>query len=62
MDIISEAKKSVFHKLKDKNIELIIDGQDFCVMIEKDLMKILICNLVDNAIKASKVDSKIYIK
>lgn len=62
MDILLEAKKSVFHKLNDKNIELIIDGQDFNVMIEKDLIKILICNLVDNAIKASKVNSKIYIK
>lgn len=62
MDIILEAKKSVFHKLNDKNIELIVEGEDFYVMIEKDLIKILICNLVDNAIKASKVDSKIYIK
>lgn len=62
MDIVLEAKKSVFHKLNDKNIELIVEGEDFSVMIERDLIKIVICNLIDNAIKASKVDSKIYIK
>lgn len=62
MSIVTEVKKSLFHKLNDKSIELIIEGQDFSIMVEKDLIKIMICNLVDNAIKASEIDSQIHVK
>ncbi|MFL0253145.1 sensor histidine kinase [Clostridium neuense] len=62
MDIISEAKKSLFYKLSNKSIELIVEGEDFTILADKDLIKIMICNFVDNSIKASKSGSKIFIK
>ncbi len=62
MSIIDEAKRSLLIKLKDKNIDLIVEGQDSVINVDKDLIKILICNLVENAINASKNNSKIYIR
>lgn len=62
MGIIDEVKRLLFVKLKDKNIDLIIEGEDCVLDVDKDLIKMLICNLVENAIKASENNSKIYLK
>lgn len=62
MPIINDVEKALLVKLKDKDIELIVEGQDCILQIDKDLFKIALCNLVENAIKASKNNSKIYIK
>lgn len=62
LDIISEVKRSLFHKLKDKNIELLVEGRNFTIIAEKDLIKIMLCNLIDNSIKASENETKISMK
>ncbi|NFI03181.1 HAMP domain-containing histidine kinase [Clostridium botulinum] len=62
MPIIYEVKKSLLVKFKDKNIGLIIEEEDCILDVDKDLIKIALCNLVENAIKASRNDSKIYIR
>lgn len=61
MDIFAEVKGSLLPKLNKRNIELITKGEDYDLLIEKDLMKILLSNLVDNAIKASEKNSNIYL-
>ncbi|BCZ45936.1 two-component sensor histidine kinase [Clostridium gelidum] len=62
MRIIYEVQKSLIVKLKDKNIDLIIDGEECILDLEKDLIEMALCNLVENAIKASGNNSKIYLK
>lgn len=59
INLFEEVKKGLKPKLKDKNIELIISGQNDEVTLEKDLMKILLTNLIDNSIKACEKNSKI---
>lgn len=62
MRIIYEVEKSLFVKIKDKNIDLIIEGEECILDVDKDLIEMALCNLVDNAIKASENNSKIYLK
>lgn len=62
MRIIYEVEKSLIVKLKDKNIDLIIEGEECILDLEKDLIEMALCNLVENAIKASANNSKIYLK
>ena len=62
MTIIDEAKSSLFVKLKDKNIDLIIEGEDCILDVDRELIKMALCNLVENAMKASDNNSKIYLK
>ncbi|GAA0078594.1 HAMP domain-containing sensor histidine kinase [Clostridium sp. CTA-5] len=62
MPIIYEVEKSLSAKLRDKNINLIIEGEECILDVDKDLIKMALCNLVENAIKASNNDSKIYLK
>ncbi|WFD10012.1 sensor histidine kinase [Tepidibacter hydrothermalis] len=61
MEILKYIKESFRIKLNEKNINLIINGKDCNLYIEKDLMTIMISNLVDNAIKASCNNSNIYL-
>lgn len=61
MRIVYEVEKSLIVKLKDKNIDLIIDGKECILDLEKDLIEMALCNLVENAIKASENNSKIYL-
>jgi K+-sensing histidine kinase KdpD len=49
-------------KLNQKNINLIYKVNKIDAFIDKDLFKILITNLLDNAIKASFNNSEIYLK
>lgn len=62
-DLLFEIKQTVTPKLESKNIDLNIYGNGQ-VLVERDLIKTLIGNLIDNAIKASyensKIDSKLY--
>ncbi|WFD09857.1 sensor histidine kinase [Tepidibacter hydrothermalis] len=62
-DILLEIKQTVTPKLEGKNINLNIYGNGQA-LVERDLVKTLIANLIDNAIKASyensKIDSKLY--
>ena len=60
-NIVFEVKGSLLPKLIEKNISLVIDDKDFELLMEHDLMKVLLLNLIDNAIKASKVNSEIHI-
>lgn len=60
-DILLEVKDALKPRLDMKNIELTISGDEFEVEADRYLIKNLIENLVDNAIKASYNDSKIYI-
>ncbi len=62
MRIIYEVEKSLFVKIKDKNIDLIIEGEECILDVDKDLIEMALCNLMDNAIKASENNSKIYLK
>lgn len=59
--IAFEVKGSLLPKLIEKNINLVINDDDFELLMERDLMKVLLSNLIDNAIKASKVNSEIHI-
>lgn len=60
-DILLEIKDTLKPRLDMKNIELIILGDSFEANVERYLIKNLIENIVDNAIKASNYESKIYI-
>lgn len=62
MPIIEDVKKSVSSKLINKNVQLIIEGEDCVLNLDKDLITMALCNIVENAIKASSEDSKIYIR
>ncbi|WP_055666707.1 sensor histidine kinase [Desnuesiella massiliensis] len=60
-NITFEVKGALQPSLNKKNIKLMINGEDFEILMERDLIKVLLSNLTDNAIKASKVDSEIHI-
>jgi len=62
MPIIYEVEKSLLVKLKDKNIDLIIEGVDCILDMDKDLIQMALSNIVENSIKASNHNSKIYLK
>ncbi|AFS79778.1 signal transduction histidine kinase [Gottschalkia acidurici 9a] len=60
-NILLETKEILNNKIESKNIDLIIYGEEYEILVEKDLIKNLVVNLVDNAIKASNDSSKIYL-
>lgn len=62
LQLCSEVKKALEPRLKSSNIELILSVNSHKVFIEKDLFKVLCTNLIDNAIKASKAGSRIYVR
>lgn len=59
--ILDEIKNALKPKLDSKKIELVTSGEDQEVIVEKDLIKVLISNLIDNAIKASKINGKVFV-
>ena len=59
LSLYKEVKQSLQPKLDEKQIDLKIIGPPCILMIDKILMKILLCNLVENAIKASPIGSSI---
>ncbi|GIO40993.1 sensor histidine kinase [Paenibacillus apis] len=60
--VIDEMDSALAMKAKDKNIRLVYDCKDCWLWLEKDLMKILIFNLADNAIKASPEQETVTIR
>lgn len=61
-NIIEDVNNSVIIKLQEKNLNLIITGENYKISVEKDLIRTLIINLIDNAVKASHPNSKIFLK
>ncbi|MGG4442795.1 sensor histidine kinase [Brevibacillus fortis] len=61
-ELFVEIKNSFIPKLNIKNIDLEISTEHLSVLMDKDLMKILLANLIDNAIKASKNNDKILLR
>jgi signal transduction histidine kinase len=60
--LLTGIKNDLSYKLEEKNIELEIVCEELMIAVNESLIRILIANLVDNSIKASKIGSKIYIK
>lgn len=58
-ELFSDLKQSFAPKLELKNIDLEISTEKINLRMDKDLMKILLANLIDNAIKASKSGDKV---
>lgn len=58
-ELFQEIEALIVPRLKSKCIKLIIKSEDFYINVDRELMIILITNLVDNAIKASKNNSEI---
>lgn len=57
-----EIKRSFIKRLELKEIELIIKGEKTQLMADRILLKMLLNNFIDNAIKASYERSKIYLE
>lgn len=62
IDLLQTVKRTLAPKLSEKQIELIIQGESTTLMLDQILMKVLLCNLLENAIKASSNNSRIVIK
>ncbi|NME84356.1 HAMP domain-containing sensor histidine kinase [Clostridium sp. SM-530-WT-3G] len=52
LEMIEEVKSSMDMKIKDFDIHIIIEGKDFEIYSDRELVFILITNFVDNSIKA----------
>lgn len=59
--ILVDLKDALKPKLQDKNINLIISGEEHEIVIEKDLIRNLMSNFIDNSVKASKENGNIYL-
>lgn len=57
--LVFRVKRAMLHKLKDKNIKLKISADKFTHLMDIELITILVTNLIDNAIKASKSGDEI---
>ena len=60
--LCSEIEETLKPRLMQLNIELAMDIEQYMLLLEKDLFKMLCTNLLDNAIKASKGGGRIYLK
>lgn len=61
-DMLSDLKNTLMPKLKSKNINLNIECiEEYKIVAERDLIRNLFSNLVDNSIKASCENSNIYL-
>lgn len=61
IEIVNEACKTLTYKAEDKNIKLERDISDEIVRVDKQLVGVLLTNIIDNGIKASDINSKIII-
>lgn len=61
LPICREARETVAVRTAERGISVEIVGEDFELLMERDLLKSLLINLLDNAIKASTEGSKILI-
>ncbi|ADK15044.1 HAMP domain-containing sensor histidine kinase [Clostridium ljungdahlii] len=62
LKLLVEIKDSMQPKLEKKNIHLEILAEDLNLSMDKELMTVMITNFVDNAVKASQIGDKIYLK
>nr|WP_246583021.1 HAMP domain-containing sensor histidine kinase [Clostridium simiarum] len=60
-EITLEVKGLLIPKLNKKNINLVIKGDDFELMMECTLIRVLLSNLIDNAIQASSPNSEVHV-
>ena len=60
-DLISEILIKNEYKLKEKNIELVLNIEKEKIKTDKNTLEIILNNLINNAIKFSEINSKIYI-
>lgn len=60
--IIAEIKSTMELKAREKHVTIAIDCEKGSLLLEKDLIKIVIFNLVDNALKASAAEQIITIR
>ncbi|REK75009.1 sensor histidine kinase [Paenibacillus paeoniae] len=61
-DVVTELEPSLKQIVASKGIQLEMDCQDCRLPLEKDLIKIVIFNLIDNAVKASSEEGKVMIR
>ncbi|SNS56127.1 Signal transduction histidine kinase [Anaerovirgula multivorans] len=61
MPLLAEVQNIMRVKGEKKGIILEIEGEDALIPLDKDLFKVIITNLVDNAIKASRRGKKVTI-
>lgn len=59
--LLIEVEKSLIPKLEMKNMYIKISAENLTLLIDKELIKILIINLIDNAIKASQSGDTIFL-
>ncbi|WP_411681325.1 ATP-binding protein [Clostridium thailandense] len=60
-DLLTDIKNSLAPKLKSKNIHLEMSAENLSLLMDRDLIKVLIINLIDNSIKASKYGDKVFL-
>lgn len=61
-NIYTELEPYIIDKIEEKNIKLKTEIDDIYVNVDKELIKILITNLINNSIKASEENKEIRIK
>lgn len=59
--LLTEAAEIMQVRTKEKNLQILIQGENLELNIDKDIMKGAILNLIDNSIKASSEGKKIII-
>jgi signal transduction histidine kinase len=59
--LLTEAAEIMQVRTKEKNLDILIQGEDLELNIDKDMIKGVILNLIDNSIKATSEGKKIII-
>lgn len=59
--LVFEVKNSLIPKLEMRNVRLEVLTENLRLLVDKELIKIMIINLIDNAIKASKSGDEIFV-
>lgn len=59
--VLYELEFTLKMKAREKRLELVLKGEDSWMQMDQDLIKVLIFNLVDNALKASSEEQSITI-
>ncbi|WP_455543503.1 sensor histidine kinase [Intestinibacter sp.] len=59
LEIVSDVKHALMYKIGKKNINLDINIKDIDIMADKELLEVLLTNIIDNSIKASESNSLI---
>lgn len=62
MDIVKEVETTLEIKFKDKGMNLVTEGESIDLNLDRELMIILLSNLIDNAIKSSEKGTDVFVK